>query len=141
MFFLGVLYVINMAIGYCILNYGTNNKDVFYPIYEMQDMFYSDKTERIIDLFARMMLLPTSYILEELSYEREKEIKYKKNLCLKNKYEYISSLDMCWDNLLGFSYFMPMRVKETRELIADISVTHPRAYKEIRAKYPLLFGE
>ena len=134
------LYIINFAIGYCILNYGTN-KDIFYPIYEMQDMFFRDKEERVIELFARTLLLPTSYILEKLSYEREKEIKHIKNLYLKNKYEYISNLDICWDEALGFSFFIPIRIQETRELIADISVTYPKLYEEIKAKYPLLFGD
>lgn len=126
------LYIIDFAIGYCILNYGTNRK-INYPIYDIKEMFFRNREEKVIDLFARTLLVPTLFILEKLSYEREKEIKHKKN------YEYISNVDICWDDLLGFKYFIPIRIHEVRELIADISVTRPEVYEEIKAKYPLLF--
>lgn len=132
------LYCINFAIGHCILNYGTN-KNIFYPIYEMNEMFFRNKEERVLDLFARTLLLPTSFILEFLSYLREKDFKRKKSL--NNLYENVTieNLNICWNDITGLQYFTPVRIQEVRELIADISVTRPEVYEEIKAKYPLLF--
>ena len=134
------VYCINMAIGHCILNYGTN-KNIFYPIYEMQEMFFRNKEERVLDLFARTLLLPTSFILECLSRGREKDFKYKKNLNNWDENVTIKTFNICWNHATGLQYFSPVRIQEVRELIADISVTRPKVYEEIKAKYPLLFSD
>lgn len=128
------LYVFACAIGYYILNYGST-KHVFYSIYDM-DMFYSTKTEKVIDLFARALLMPISYVFENLVYLRE--------LYIEKRYEgnFVPELHLSFaNNEYPGRTLSTIRLQEVRELMADLSFSHPKIYEDFKKKYPSLFSD
>ena len=128
------LYVFACAIGYYILHYGST-EHIFYSIYDI-DMFYSTKTEKVIDLFARALLMPISYVFKNLVCLREFYIEkhYNGNLVPELHLSFV-------DDEPSGRVLSTIRLQEVRELMADLSFSHPEIYEDFKQRYPSLFSD